>query len=186
MSDSKIFVGKLAKNVEEKDLKKAFEKFGEVKSIEMKHSFAFIEFEGGNAAEDAIKEMNGKELDGSEIRVEKYGENKKEGRTRGPRNEDTCYNCGRKGHWANECRNGDWKNKCYRCGKGGHLQKDCTNSRSASRSRSRSRRRNNRHRDNKRHRRDRSSSRSYSRSNSRSRSRSRSSSSSRSYRKRRD
>eukprot|EP01017_Pseudomicrothorax_dubius_P019832 TRINITY_DN2187_c0_g1_i7.p1 TRINITY_DN2187_c0_g1~~TRINITY_DN2187_c0_g1_i7.p1 ORF type:complete len:150 (-),score=30.68 TRINITY_DN2187_c0_g1_i7:214-663(-) len=99
MSDSKIFVGKLAKNVEEKDLKKAFEKFGEVKSIEMKHSFAFIEFEGGNAAEDAIKEMNGKELDGSEIRVEKYGENKKEGRTRGPRNEDTCYNCGRKGHW---------------------------------------------------------------------------------------
>ncbi|POO02453.1 ABC transporter-like [Trema orientale] len=80
-----------------------------------------------------------------------------------------CFNCGLDGHWARDCKAGDWKNKCYRCGERGHIERQCNNSpkdlrreRSLSRSPVRSRS----------PRRGRSPSRSYSRSRSYSQSRS--------------
>ncbi|PWA94974.1 serine/arginine-rich splicing factor RS2Z32 [Artemisia annua] len=50
------------------------------------------------------------------------------GRGAPPPGSDRCFNCGLDGHWARDCKAGDWKNKCYRCGERGHIERNCQNS----------------------------------------------------------
>ena len=49
--------------------------------------------------------MNDQKVDGHHVVVECAHEGRK---GKGPSEDDVCYNCGKKGHWANECREGDW------------------------------------------------------------------------------
>ncbi len=72
-----IYVGNLAFNVTEGELKQAFEAFGEVTSakiIKDKYSgeskgFGFVEMSDGTEAQAAIKGLNEKELNGRGIKV---------------------------------------------------------------------------------------------------------------------
>merc|ERR1711981_224235 len=112
-----------------------FKKFGKIRDIDFHKDkgFSFIEYYNYNDARDAVDDMHGRRMDGNRVVVEFKGDDKKRNRDRrGPDTKDVCYNCGRKGHWANECREGDWRNRCYRCGKGGHLKRDCSLSRTPS------------------------------------------------------
>ena len=72
-----IYVGNLSFKVEEPELSKLFDEYGEVSSVKIitdKYSgrskgFAFVVMDNDDEAKNAINELNGKEVDSREIVV---------------------------------------------------------------------------------------------------------------------
>jgi len=72
-----IYIGNLSFKVEEPELSKLFEEYGEVSSVKIitdKYSgrskgFAFVVMDNDEEAKNAINELNGKEVDSREIVV---------------------------------------------------------------------------------------------------------------------
>lgn len=73
-----IYIGNLSYKARETDLKAVFEKFGKVDSIEIivdrrtrrSRGYAFVEMSNGQAAQEAIKALDGKEFMGRSLRVD--------------------------------------------------------------------------------------------------------------------
>ncbi|CAH1162801.1 unnamed protein product [Phaedon cochleariae] len=68
---SRLFVGGLTQRIRERDIEKFFRKFGKIKEISLKNGYAFVEFGSSRDAEDATYELNGRELLGERITVER-------------------------------------------------------------------------------------------------------------------
>jgi len=127
-----IYIAKLSPSVREKDLAEKFEKYGDIRKIQVKTGYAFIEYYDSRDAEYAVYKMDGRTFEGEKIVVQpsmgkrrdrnefrdrgdrERGERGDRGdsrerrradpdRKRGPQPEDICFNCGGKGHWTNEC-----------------------------------------------------------------------------------
>ncbi len=72
-----IYCGNLSQQANEEDLRKAFEAFGSVKSVNIikdkfsgaSKGFGFVEIEVKTEAEAAIQELNGSELKGTRMIV---------------------------------------------------------------------------------------------------------------------
>jgi len=72
-----IYVGNLAREATEEDLRKAFEAFGEVASAKIitdkftgdPRGFGFVEMSNNSEAQSAISEPDGKDLKGRNLRV---------------------------------------------------------------------------------------------------------------------
>ncbi|XP_027929979.1 serine/arginine-rich splicing factor RS2Z32-like isoform X1 [Vigna unguiculata] len=130
--NTRLYVGRLSHNTRSRDLERAFSRYGRVRGVDMKNDFAFVEFSDPRDAEDARYNLDGRDIEGSRIIVEfaKGGpRGSREYLGRGPPpGSGRCFNCGIDGHWARDCKAGDWKNKCYRCGERGHIEKNCKNS----------------------------------------------------------
>lgn len=73
MNHTRLYVGDLASNVTDGDLKSLFVTVGEVDSINMmgnaSHLFAFIEMKTPEAAREAVRQYNGYELQGRRLIV---------------------------------------------------------------------------------------------------------------------
>ncbi|MEK6896984.1 MAG: RNA-binding protein [Nanoarchaeota archaeon] len=73
----KVYVGNLSFNIDDEKLREIFSKFGDVEEatiIKDKYSgrskgFGFVTFSDDAAANKAIKEMNDKEVDGRQLKV---------------------------------------------------------------------------------------------------------------------
>ncbi len=78
----KLFVGGLSWGTDDHGLREAFEQFGEVIDAKVitdretgrSRGFGFVTFADANAAEDAIGQMDGQQLDGRNIRVTEANE----------------------------------------------------------------------------------------------------------------
>jgi len=72
-----IYVGNLAYNATEEELRSAFEAFGQVTSVKIvrdrdsgrSRGFAFVEMEDGEGAQNAVAQMNGRDLGGRNLVV---------------------------------------------------------------------------------------------------------------------
>ncbi|XP_060065026.1 serine/arginine-rich splicing factor 1A-like [Ylistrum balloti] len=73
-SDSRIYVGNLPPDVRQRDIEDLFEKYGNIRYIELKNRrgppFSFVEFEDPRDAEDAVRKRDGYNYDGYTLRVE--------------------------------------------------------------------------------------------------------------------
>ena len=71
-----IFVTRISKRTSSQDLRDVFRKYGHIRNVSMKRSYAFIEFNDYSDASlgifikcIAVEKMNGREVDGSRLVV---------------------------------------------------------------------------------------------------------------------
>lgn len=67
---TRIYVGGIPTDCRERDLDKFFRNYGRLRDCLIKNGYAFVEFEDNRDADDAVYEMNGRELMGCRVSVE--------------------------------------------------------------------------------------------------------------------
>jgi len=81
---NRVFLGNLPFDIRERDIEKFFLKYGRVRNIFIKSGrYGFCEFDDYRDADDAIHDLNGKELLGTRITVEHARGPRRDGGGRG-------------------------------------------------------------------------------------------------------
>uniref|UniRef100_A0A8C4Q413 Serine and arginine rich splicing factor 5 n=2 Tax=Eptatretus burgeri TaxID=7764 RepID=A0A8C4Q413_EPTBU len=70
MTSCRVFIGRLGPDVRTRDVERFFKGYGRIRDIDIKTGFGFVEFDDSRDAEDAICDLNGKELNNERITVE--------------------------------------------------------------------------------------------------------------------
>uniref|UniRef100_A0A3P8VR37 Serine and arginine rich splicing factor 4 n=1 Tax=Cynoglossus semilaevis TaxID=244447 RepID=A0A3P8VR37_CYNSE len=73
---SRVYIGRLSYRAREKDVERFFKGYGKILEVDLKNGYGFVEFDDPRDADDAVYDLNGKELCGERVIVE---------HTKGPR-----------------------------------------------------------------------------------------------------
>uniref|UniRef100_A0A674MDZ5 Serine and arginine rich splicing factor 5b n=1 Tax=Takifugu rubripes TaxID=31033 RepID=A0A674MDZ5_TAKRU len=84
MSGCRIFIGRLSPTAREKDVERFFKGYGRIRDIDLKKGFGFVEFDDPRDAEDAVYELDGKELCNERVTIEHARVRLRGGRGRRP------------------------------------------------------------------------------------------------------
>ena len=82
---TKVFVGRLSAATKSLDLRKLFERYGEVTECDVLGTYGFVHMKSVDQAEMAIQKLNGTDLHGSRISVEQSTGQRGRGGGRGGR-----------------------------------------------------------------------------------------------------
>ncbi|XP_052766296.1 serine/arginine-rich splicing factor 5-like isoform X2 [Mya arenaria] len=69
-SGTRVYVGRLPNDARDKDIEKFFKGYGKLREILMKNGYTFVEFDDPKDADDAVYELNGKEMLGERLIIE--------------------------------------------------------------------------------------------------------------------
>ncbi|KAM7450495.1 hypothetical protein ABFA07_001796 [Porites harrisoni] len=67
---TRVFIGRLSMSARESDVEKFLRGYGKVRDISLKRGYGFVEFDDYRDADDAIADLNGKELLGESVALE--------------------------------------------------------------------------------------------------------------------
>lgn len=70
MSGCRVFIGRLNPAAREKDVERFFKGYGRIRDIDLKRGFGFVEFDDPRDADDAVYELDGKELCNERVTIE--------------------------------------------------------------------------------------------------------------------
>jgi len=70
-NQNRVFIGGMPSGVREKDVERFVKGYGRIREIHLKQGYGFVEFEDQRDADDATYELNGKELLGERVVVER-------------------------------------------------------------------------------------------------------------------
>lgn len=70
MPSSRLYVGRVPNNARERDIEKFFKGYGSIREVILKNGYGFVEFDDLRDAEDAVEDLNGKDLMGERLIVE--------------------------------------------------------------------------------------------------------------------
>jgi arginine/serine-rich splicing factor 4/5/6 len=67
---ARVYVGRLSNYARDRDIEKFFKGFGRIRDIMIKNGYCFVDFEDYRDADDAVYELNGRELCGERVIIE--------------------------------------------------------------------------------------------------------------------
>jgi len=70
MPSQRVYIGNLGSDVRERDIEKFFKGFGKLGEISIKNGYGFVDFDDYRDADDAVHDLDGKDIRGVRVRVE--------------------------------------------------------------------------------------------------------------------